>query len=372
MTIITNPTLRGFIKKEITQTLRDPRMRLVLFVVPILQTVLFGFALSMEVRNVPLAASIAPDDAVARRVLERAWASGWFVPAKKSGNSPFRWIESGQAEAVIISPTKGLTRAYGRGDGRMQVLIDATNVLRAQSVEQYLNAILAEVRAESSPTADTPAQPPVSLSVRMLYNPAQETAIFLIPGLVCLILCISTILLTAMSLAREKELGTFEMLISAPVKTRDIVLGKTFPYVLLAILDVPLILSAAVLVFHVPIRGPIWQLALSSVVFIFTTVCMGMLISTYARNQQQALMGAFIILMPCVLLSGLYFPLENMPEIMQWATLPNPLRYFIVLLRGVMLKGGNPSVFWPNLAAICAIGAGVAWLSIKRFKQTLN
>lgn len=366
-----SPVLKGFIKKEIAQTLRDPRMRLVLFVVPILQTIIFGFALSMEVRNVHLAAAFSPDDVVARRIYDRAIASRWLKPAQVTGSDPYRWIEANQAEVVLVAPSGGVTRAFQRGDGNIQALIDATNVLRAQSVEQYLNAILYEVVKESGPSAVI-RTPSVALSVRMLYNPAQETAIFLIPGLICLILCIATILMTAMSLAREKEMGTFEMLISAPVRTRDIVLGKTLPYVFMALLDVPLILLAAVLVFHVPVRGPLWQLALGSMVFIFTTVCLGMLISTFARNQQQALMGAFMVLMPSVLLSGLYFPLDNMPVLMQWATIPNPLRYFIVLLRGVMLKGGDPMVFWPNLAAVACIGAGTAWLSIKRFRQTLN
>jgi ABC-2 type transport system permease protein len=367
-----NATLRGFIKKELVQTLRDPRMRLVLFGIPIVQTTIFGFALSMEVRNVRLASSFAPNDVVAQRVLERAYTSGWFVPAKVSGHEPFRWIEASQAEVALIAPTGGLTHGVGHGGAQVQALIDATNLLRAQSVEQYLHAILREVALEQKRGEDPPPPASAKISVRMLYNPTQESAIFLIPGLICLILCVVTILLTAMSLAREKEMGTFEMLISAPIKSRDIVLGKMVPFMLLALVDVPLILTVAVVVFDVPIRGPLWQLALGSGFFIFTTVCLGILISTYARNQQQALMGAFMVMMPAVLLSGLFFPLENMPEIMQWVTVANPLRYFVVLLRAVMLKGGDPGVFWPNLAAIAVIGMAVAALSIKRFRQTLN
>jgi ABC-2 type transport system permease protein len=359
-------TLKSFVKKELKQTLRDPRMRIVLFVAPMMQTIVFGFALSMEVRNIKLAISAAPDDVVARRVMERALTSEWFVSAKTTGSDPIQWIEAGQAEVVLVTPKGGLTHAEGRNEGDVQALIDATNILRAQSVEQYLNAILRELKGRE------PAIPRVALSVRLLFNPAQETSIFLIPGLVCLILCVVTILLTAMSLSREKEMGTFEMLISAPINTREIVFGKTLPYVFLALIDVPLILAVAVLVFHVPIRGPLWELALGSVFFIFTTVSIGMLISTFARNQQQAMMGAFMTLMPCVLLSGLYYPLDNMPEILRWITVVNPLRYFIVLLRGVMLKGGDPGVFWPNLGAIACIGTLVATISIKRFKQTLN
>lgn len=367
-----NATLRGFIKKELTQTLRDPRMRLVLFGVPLVQTILFGFALSMEVRNVRIASTFAPNDVIGQRVMERAIQSEWFIPAKVKGNDPQEWIESNKAEVVLIPPPGGLTKAYGRDEGRVQALIDATNMLRAQSVERYLNAILKEVWEDERRGEDLVGKPAVSFSIRMLYNPTQESAIFLIPGLICLILCVVTILLTAMSLAREKELGTFEMLISAPIKTRDIVLGKMVPYTLLAMIDVPIILVTAVLVFHVPIHGFLWQLALGSLFFIVSTVCLGLLISTYAKNQQQALMGAFMVMMPAVLLSGLFFPLDNMPEIMQWITFANPLRYFIVLLRGVMLKGGDAGVFWPNLAAIFVIGLALAGLAIKRFRQTLN
>jgi len=354
-----NRVLKGFIKKEIIQTLRDPRMRLVLFGMPLLQTILFGFALSMEVKNVRLHAVVAPGDTMMQRVVERSLASGWFVAASAE-----------RAEVTLYAPPGGLTQTFGRGEGRLQAMIDATNMLRAQSIERYLSAILNEVARDMGVRPEAP--PAVSFSVRMLYNPSQESTIFLIPGLVCMILCIVTILLTAMALAREKELGTFEMLISAPVRRRDIVFGKTLPYVLLALIDVPIILTAGVFVFGVPVRGPLWQLGLGSLFFIFTAVSLGMLISTFARNQQQALMGAFSVTMPAVLLSGMFFPLDNMPEVMQWVTQLNPLRYFVVLLRGVMLKGGDPGIFWPNLAALAALGAAIAWLSIKRFRQTLN
>jgi ABC-2 type transport system permease protein len=199
-----------------------------------------------------------------------------------------------------------------------------------------------------------------------------QTAVYLVPGVMCMIMCLLTIILTSMSMAREKEIGTFETLISAPVKGWEILLGKTLPYVLLGMCDVPLVVGVGRLLFGVPMTGAMWKLVLAAFVFVCTTVTIGTLVSTFARNQQQAMMGGFLFLFPAIQLSGVMAPLENIPKVMVPLTYLNPLSYFVVLLRNIMLKGGNDAVLWKNVLGMAAVGAACALLTAKRFRQKLN
>jgi len=362
-----NPTLKGFLRKELVQALRDPRMRVVLFLMPVIQMSIFGLALSNEVRNIRFAVAAAPDDTLAQQLRERAVASGWFRLVHADGD-PYRLVRSGRAEAVFIVPPGGLTRAVERGGARAQLLVDAANAVRARSVENYVQRILRRVLAEEGrgrPQA-------LAFDVRVLYNPSMETAVYLVPGVLCMILCVLTIILTSMSLAREKEMGTFETLIAAPVSDWEILLGKTLPYIFLGMLDVPLVLAVAVFAFKVPLVGPVWQLGLASLAFVACTVSIGTLISTFAKNQQQAMMGGFLFMFPAIQLSGVMAPLENIPELIKPIIYLNPLQYFVTLLRTIMLKGGAPAVFWPNLLALVAMAGVSIALSVRRFRQTLN
>lgn len=361
-------TILGFIRKELVQALRDPRMRIVLFLLPMVQMIVFGFAISSDIRNVRLAVKFAPNDVALREIFERSIASGWFDEAKVSGNDPFKWIQADQADAVLVAPQGGLSRAIKRGDGQVQFLVDATNVIRAQGVESYMRSIISQVTEPQSSGGASP----ISMDVRVLYNPTMRSTVFMVPGVMSLILCVVTILLTSMSMAREKEMGTFETIISAPVTTTEVLLGKTIPYIALGMLDIPLIMGIAVFLFEVPMRGQVWQLALGSFVFICTTVAIGTLISTFAKSQQQAMMGGFIFLFVATLLSGLMFPLENMPVPMLAVAHLNPLKYFVVFLRNIMLKGGDPSVVWSNIGALAVMAIVAITVTFKRFKPTLT
>ena len=365
-----NRTIKGFIKKELTQTLRDVRMRMIIFAVPAIQMTLFGLALTTEVRNIRLAFVASPDDVIARRIADRAYASGWFIPAHIDAGDPFGEIKSKKAEAVIITPGGGLTKAVKRGEGRIQVLIDATNAVRAQQVERYIKAITAEVAADIN--ADRPAGQHLTFDIRVIYNPSMKSSVFMVPGVMCMVLSIATIILTGMSLAKEKETGTFEMLIAAPVRNREILLGKTLPFVLLAMADVPIILGVAVLLFNVPMRGGLWQILLAALIFICAMVSIGTLISTFAKTQQQAMMGGFIFTFPAVLLSGIMFPVENIPAVFKFFAYLDPLKYFVTLLRNIMLKGGDSEIFWTNTGVLALMAIVTIFFAVERFKQTLN
>jgi ABC-2 type transport system permease protein len=365
-----NRTIQGFFKKEMLQTLRDPRMRMLILVAPILQLTIFGYAISSEVRNIKLAVSASPGDVLSRRLGQRALASGWFIPAKTTGDDPFVWVQSGQADAVVVAPVHGLTRAVKRGGAEIQLLVDASNVMRARAVEQYLQASLQEVLAEALPAA--PVVPAFSFDIRMLYNPAMKTAYFLVPGVMMMLLCIITILLTAMSMVREREMGTFETLISAPLQNWEILVGKVLPYMLLGLLLLHIILVAAVLIFGLPFQGTYWKFLLAGFMFICTTISIGTLISTIAKRQQQAMMATFLFLFPAIMLSGMMFPLENMPEALIVIAYLNPLKYMLTLLRNILLKGGDNWVFWSNLGALFLIAVVAVSVSFNRFRQKLN
>lgn len=362
-----NPTVAGFVRKELSQALRDKRMRGMLFIMPVVQLLMFGFALSAEIRNIRLAVVASPSDAFTRGLAERLYASRWFTPVAADPGDPFDQLRSGRAEAVLVAPTGGGDKAYGRGHAEYQLLIDATNAQRARGVEQYAQAVLAEhLRARGDPGASA-----FSFSTRTLYNPENDTATYMVPGTLCLLLCLVTLTLTSMSMTRERESGTLETLLAAPVSPWEVLAGKTLPYALLGLLDVPLVLGVS-WAMGVPIRGPLWEIFLVAAVFVGTSVCLGFLISSYTRSAQQAQLGTFLILFPAIQLSGVVYPVENMPYAVKLVTYLDPIRYLVIMIRHLMLKGGDLGLLLPNLAALAAIGAVAAWWAGARFRQTLN
>jgi ABC-2 type transport system permease protein len=242
------------------------------------------------------------------------------------------------------------------------------NAERARGVGAYAEAIMAEfLKQEGKGVGGAP----FSFSVRTLYNPEGKTAIYMIPGTLCLMLTLVTVVLTSMSMAREREMGTLETLLSAPIEPWEVLLGKTVPYVILGMADLPLILTVAWMM-GVPIRGPLWEIFLVTLIFVCTTVSAVFLISSYMRNQQQAMLGGFLFLFPAIQLSGVIFPIGNMPRAIAFVTYLNPVRYYVVVIRHLMLKGGDLGALIPNLAAMAALGAVALFWAGRRFRQTLN
>lgn len=365
-----NPTLKAFVRKELRQTLRDMRMRVLLFGAPVIQMTVFGLALSTEIKNIKLAVFSRPDDTVAERLAEGFYSSGWFKRVDfDRAEDPYELIDSGRADAVLIAPKDGLGRAAGRGEGKLQLLVDASNATKARVVETYSKNILAAFAAREYGAA---APPPFYFDVRVLYNPAMESSLFLVPGVMSMVICLITIILTAMSLTREREMGTFETIVSAPLSDSEILLGKTLPFILLGLVVAALVVTAAYFVFGVPVRGPLWQFAAASFVFVVTTVSVGTSISTIARSQQQAMLGGFMFLFPAILMSGVMYPVENMPPAVIAFAYLDPLMYFMRLLRNIMLKGGDLHVFWVNIGALALMAAAAGGLAYNRFRQTLN
>ncbi len=365
-----NRTLIGFIRKELIQTLRDPRMRVLLFLAPVIQLTLFGVAISNEVKNIRLAAVFDSRDTVLRDVYERSVAGKWFLPVRGTEQDPYKLIEAGKADAVLVPPPGGFTRALGRGEAQLQLLVNATNVIEAQSIEGYLQSIIQQTLKDDQKL--TPPPLPIQISTRVLFNPALETSIFMVPGVICMLMIISTMVMANVAIVREKEMGTFEMLISAPVSRSEVIYGKTIPYVVLGMSNLPLILGVAVFVFHVPMRGSLLALFTAAFAFVCTAVSLGTLISTYCRNQQQAVLAGFLFLFPMIMFSGLMFPVENMPAALLWLSYLDPLAHYTGLLRNIMLKGGETNYVVTHIVILTLMAVVTVVASFRRFRTTLE
>ncbi len=381
-------TITGFIKKELVQALRDPRMRIMLLITPMIQMSIFGLALNTDMKNIKLSTRYYANDPLLRDVHRDAIASGWFLKApsdpgiQAEGLTDFR---KGDAEVALYAPEGGLTQWFENGRGRLEAVIDGSNLVRARAINGYLYNIFnraAATRAgmpystDFAETADvergSSPRLPIFFNIKTLYNPEQRTPYNLVPGVLCMLMCITTIMLTSMSIAKEKEMGTFETLISAPISVGEILLGKTIPFIIIGCINLPLVFGVAVVGFEVPMRGPYVWLALSTLFFLISTVAIGTLISTVSRTQQQAMMGSFIFLLPAILLSGVMFPLDDMPLILKGAAHLNPLMYFSVLLRNIMLKGGDHLVVLTYTGALALIAAACTSIAFKRFKLHLG
>lgn len=380
--------IRAFIKKEFVQALRDPRMKFMLFVTPVVQMTIFGLALNADMQNIKLYARPMMNDPLLFEMQRDALAGGWFIEAKDSeamiGES-IGPIKSGRAEVGLYAPQGGLTQNFETGKGRVEAVIDGSNLIRARSIVSYLSNIISravserlgrpdtyEYKTETQTLPEDTIRSPMEFVVRILYNPELVSAYNLVPGVICMLMCIVTIMLTSMSIAKEKEIGTFETLISAPISATEIILGKTIPYLIIGCVNLPLIFFVAVAGFDVPMRGSYVWLLLATIFFLISTVSIGTLISTVAGNQQQAMMGSFIFLMPAILLSGIMYPIDSMPVSMKIIAAFDPLKYYITLLRNIMLKGGEIEVMFLNVGALFLIAALSVTTAFKRFRLHLG
>lgn len=365
-------TFLGFLRKEMRQTLRDTRMRLLLFLVPLVQLTLFTIALSSEIKNIRLAVQAPNNDLVAETIYQKALASKYFLSADVTGSDPYEWIENNQADAVIIVPPETADRALAHGQGQIQLLIDAKSVLKAAAIENYIKAIATkELKFLNGPAMSSAMSSGLKFEVRPLYNPTLETSVFMIPGLICMLVCIITILLTSMAITKEREVGTLETLISAPVKNWEILLGKTVPFIILGCIQIPLIMTLAVTLFGIPLRGSILLLGIASIIFVITTVSIGTLISTFAKTQQQAMMGGFLFLLPGVLMSGLMFPIESMPDVLQAVAWLNPMTHYIAISRNLMVKGTSLPFFFLHVGPLALIACSCAFVALRKFRTSL-
>lgn len=358
----------GFFKKEIIGLLRDPVLLVAVMVMPAVQLVVLSGAITLEANNLRLAVDVAPGDVVMEKIYNHAIGSGWFVAAPVTEKSPADAVQSGAADVAIVAPDGGLTRALVRGDGEIQILIDSMNILKAQSIEAYLQGIVLSAVNE---TGYRLPMSPVAFKLRILFNPELNTKWFMVPSLIAILVFLSLLILVTISITKEKENGTIETLISAPISKYDIVLGKVVPYVAVAFLIMLSILAIGIIMFKIPFVGSGLMFVLAFVVFCVPATAIAVLLSNYTRTQQQALLGVVIVAFLSLMLSGALIPTENMPRALQYISHVNPLSHYAYIVRNVILKGSDWVYFVKHCAVMVGVGAIIWVIALRKFKTTL-
>ena len=372
--------LRHMLVKEFIQALRNPRMRAMIFVTPVIQLFLFGYAVTTDVRNIALAVYDLDQSIASRELASRFVRSGYF-DLVESVAEPARvqeLLDRGEARAVLQF-NRGFQETLDAGrTAQLQLLLDGTISNTAGIVLSYSTRIVNRYSREllDSRAARLLGTPPrtakVELETRAWFNEDLESRNFFVPGVIAMIVTLTSLMLTSMAVVREKEIGTMEQILVTPIRPAELILGKTIPFAVISYVDVIGITLIGVLWFDVPVRGNLLLLLFSTGLFLLTTLGLGLLISTVSQTQQQAMMGAFFLYLPALLLSGFIFPIAAMPEVFQWLTLLNPLRYFLEIIRGIFLKGIGADILWPQMAALTALGVATLGMATRRFQKTLQ
>ncbi len=371
--------IRHMLIKEFTQILRDPKMRGVIFLMPVVQVLVFGYAVTTDVKHVATAVLDRDNSVASRELIARFEHSGYFDILEHVDNDDRarRLVDQGRARVVL-----GINRGFeddlraGR-TALLQIIVDGTDSNTAGIVLDYSAKITRQfsqkvlvtrlTRRTGVPRESTG----VVLQARSWFNENLESRNFYVPGVIAIIVLLITLMLTSMAVVREKEIGTMEQIMVSPITPAEFILGKTMPFALIGFADVIGITLVGVFWFDVPIRGNLLLLLAATTLYLMTTLGIGLLISTISETQQQAMMSTFFFYFPAVLLSGFMFPIANMPRTVQWFTYFNPLRYFLVIVRGIFLKGVGAAVLWPQMAALALMGVATLWLASRRFRKTL-
>lgn len=363
--------IRHILIKEFLQTLRDPRMRAVLIAVPIVQSVVFGYAVTTDVRDVSIVVLDQDNTPQSRDFLARFTSSGYFHITRyvTSVREIRDLMDHGGIKAAlqIDSGFAGLIAA--RRAAPVQMIIDGTDSNTAGIVLNYAGSV---VRRFNMDAMRRGAAVPVELRSRAWFNENLTSRNFYVPGVIALLLALITLMLSGMAIVREKEIGTIEQIIVTPITRVEFILGKTVPFAVIGFVDVFLITGVCLFWFDVPIRGNFLLLLLSTALFVMSTLGLGLFISTLSSTQQQAMMSTFFVFFPAVLLSGFLFPIANMPGWIQWITYIDPLRYILVIIRGIFLKGIGADVLWPEMLSLAVLGVVLLWLASRRFQKTLS
>lgn len=381
--------IREIVRKEFLQVFRDPRMRFVLFGPPLIQTVVFGFAVNLDVSRVSLAWMDGDRTFESRELIEAFTASGYFeVVATPENDGELRTLLDRGEVMAAVTVFPGFARDLARGGSApVQVIVDGSNSNTAAIVRGYATQVfgLFSQRREAElqnrlqlartqgagPPASRPL-PGVGLESRVWFNPNLLSRNYFIPGVIANILALVTLMVTAMGIVREKEIGTMEQLMVTPIRPMELIVGKTLPFALVGLVDVVAMTALARFVFGIRLQGSFMLLMLASALYLLTTLGFGVFISTVTRTQQQAMISTFFVFLPLFLLSGFAFPIGSMPVAVQYATLLNPVRHFMSCVRALFLKGVGLEAIWPQLLALLAIALAVVVLSAARFHKRLD
>jgi ABC-2 type transport system permease protein len=371
--------LRAIFVKEFVQMRRDRGTLGLMLGVPVMQMILFGAAIRLDVRDLPTAVWDASRSQQSRALVDRFEATGNFVVTRtaRSYEDAVRLIDAGHVHAAIVIPEDYARRLKRGRSAPVQVLVDATSPTASQSAIAAAQMVgqresVERLERGAAGTALARAAPPVDVRVRPLYNPALSSPIFIVPGIIGMILSNILIVVTAMAVVREREHGTLEQLIVTPLTRSEIMLGKIAPYVLVGVAQITAVLLIGRFVFQVPFRGSLALLYATSMIFIVANLGLGLFVSTLARTQAQAMQVSFFVLLPNVLLSGFMFPREGMPPFARELGLALPLTYYLQIVRGIVLKGAGIAALWPQTLALLGFALAFFSFSTLRFHKQLE
>jgi len=363
----------GFVKKEFYHILRDGRTILVLFGIPVVQLLIFGYAITNEIRNVRIAICDRSRDEVTRQITDKLLSSGYFILDEylQDINHVDEIFKKGKVREVVVFEADFARNLEKHGTAQVQLIADASDANTASLIVNYTQAILQDYISRQN--AHNQPQLRIDARVRMTYNEEMNSVYMFLPGTMTLILMLVSAMMTSISIAREKEMGTMEVLLVSPLKPAQIVIGKVIPYVALAFVNAITIIGLGYFVFEMPIRGSLTLLLAESLLFISMALSLGILISTLAKTQKVAMfISVFALLLPTLLLSGFIFPIENMPVVLQWISHIMPPKYFIIIIKNIMLKGTGFIYVWKETLVIAAMMAVFIAISVKKFKIRLE
>ena len=363
----------GFVKKEFQHIFRDVRTLVILFGLPVVMIILFGYVVTNELKDVRIGIWDRSRDQVTRNAVNKILSSGYFVLAgtldhEKEIESLFR---SGKAKVVVIFEQDFEKSLVDEKRASIRLVTDASDANSAQLALNYLQGVLAGFFRSVNPDVELPWE--VDIRSRMFYNEEMKGVHMFVPGLMALIMMLISALMTSVTITREKEFGNMELLLASPLKPREIILGKVTPYVLLSLINAGTIIFMAYVVFEVPVVGRLWILMLECLLYITLALSLGVLISTAAKTQQIAMVFSMVgLMLPTILLSGFIFPIDNMPGILQWLSTIMPARWFIVIVKNVMLKGTGFAFIWKETLILLGMTLFFIMAAMRRFNIRLE
>jgi ABC-2 type transport system permease protein len=340
---------------------------------PIAQIILFGFAITNEINNVNIAILDQSKDVATQKIIAKINASKYFVVKQNISheNEIENVFKKGKVKAVLVFENHFIKNLETKKQAKVQVITDATDPNIANTVTNYVNAILQNYTQQLN--RDNPTAYSIQTQTQLYYNPELKSVFNFVPGVMTIILMLVSAMMTSISITREKEMGTMEVLLVSPLKPFQVIIGKVFPYIFLSIINATIIVLLGYFVFKMPIVGSLFLLAFESILFIITALSLGILISTVTDSQQTAMMiSLFGLMLPVIILSGFIFPISSMPLPMQIISNIIPAKWFIIIVKAVMLKGASVSVIWKETLILIGMTAAYILLSIKKYKNRLE
>ena len=365
--------MKGFIIKEFYHIFRDVRTLLILFGMPVVQVLLFGFAISNEITNAPIAILDHSNDYITQQITNKLLSSGFFVRSDnvRDESQIHEIFRKGKVKEIIIFEHDFANHLEKDKVAQIQLIADASDPNTANLIVNYSNAIINNYQQEYFKGMSLPVE--ISTETQMLYNPGLKSVFMFVPGIITILLMLISAMMTSISIAREKELGTMEVLLVSPLRPLQIVTGKVIPYVILSFINAITILLMSYFIFGMPVKGSLVLLLAESILFIVMALSLGIFISTVSNSQQMAMMmSMFALMLPTILLSGFIFPIENMPLALRVLSNIMPPRWFIIIIKAIMLKGIGLKYIWKETLIIAGMTLFFIGLSIRKFKIRLE